>query len=185
MPRHGIDDLSDRRLIGRAERSSCRLFYIDHISAPRERGHEYGIDHYNGRFYIRTNKDAQNFRLMCAQPGVTDVAAWEEVVPHRPDTLLESFELFDDYLVLSDRREGLARLRVIPWDGSAPHEVDFGESVYEAGLGMNPEGNTATLRYEYTSLTTPNSTYDYNMQTRERTLMKRTEVLGGYEPCVS
>jgi len=188
----GVYKTKSREFIVIASRQTlsdeCRYFSANDptaepvVFAPRERGHEYGIDHYNGRFYIRTNKDAQNFRLMRAQTGATEVAAWEEVVPHRPDTLLESFELFDDYLVLGDRREGLARLRVVPWDGAAPHEVDFGESVYEAGLGMNPEGNTTTLRYEYTSLTTPNSTYDYDLKSRERTLIKRTPVLGGYDP---
>ncbi len=166
----------------------CRYFSANDPAAEpivfveRERGHEYGIDHYNGKFYIRTNKDAKNFRLMSAAAGATEISDWKDVVPHREDTLLESFELFDDYLVLSERREGLARLHVMPWDGSAAHEVDFGESVYEAGLGINPEGKTTTLRYEYTSLTTPNSVYDYNLKTRERTLIKRTEVLGGYDP---
>ncbi len=152
------------------------------IFAPRKRGHEYSIDHYGDYFYVRTNKNAQNFRLMRARPADTDPRAWEEVVPHRPDTLLQSFELFKDFLVLGERREGLARLRVIPWDGSAPHEVDFSEPVYEAGLGINAEGDTTTLRYTYTSLTTPNSAFDYDMKSRKSTLVKRDEILGGYAP---
>lgn len=152
------------------------------VFAERTRGQEYDIDHYGDYFYIRTNRDAKNFRLMRAQPAATAPESWQEIVPHRPDTLLESFELFKDYLVLSERREGLARLRVIPSDRSAPHEVDFGETAYDAGLGMNPEGDTATLRYSYTSLTTPNSVYDYDMKARTRILIKRDEVLGGYSP---
>jgi oligopeptidase B len=152
------------------------------VFAPRERGLEYDIDHNGDFFYVRTNYDAKNFRLMRARAGHTSRDRWEEVVPHRPDTLLEVFELFRDYLVLGERREGLARIRVIPWDGSAPHEVDFGESVYEAGIGMNPESETPVLRYGYTSMTTPNSVYDYDMSSREKTLVKRDEVLGGYDP---
>jgi len=152
------------------------------LFAERMRGHEYDIDHYGDYFYIRTNKDAKNFRLMRTRPSVTAPGSWEEVAPHRDDTLLEAFELFKDYLVLSERREALAQLRVVPWNGSAGHEIDFGEAAYDAGLGMNPEGDTTTLRYVYTSLTTPNSEYDYDLKTRVRTLVKRDEVLGGYTP---
>jgi len=150
------------------------------LFAARERGLEYDVDHYNGQFYIRTNLNANNFRLMRAAPGRTDPSQWQDVVPHRNDTLLEAFELFHDYLVLSDRREGLARLKVIPWDGSPAHEVDFGEPAYEAAIGVNPEGETQVLRYGYTSLTTPNSVFEYDMRTREMRLIKQTEVLGGF-----
>ena len=154
------------------------------VFAARERGHEYDIDHLGDYFYIRTNRDAKNFRLMRAKEGRKGLEDWEEVVPHRPETLLEAFELFEDYLVLSDRREGLARLRVIPWDGSTSHEVDFGEAVYEAAPGTNPEAETTTLRYGYTSMTTPSSVYDYDMATREKRLVKRDEVLGGFDPAI-
>ncbi len=152
------------------------------VFRARERGHEFDLDHLNGYFYIRTNDHAKNFRLTRVPESRATTGDWEEVVPHRADTLLEGFELFRDHLVLSDRREGLARLRVIPWDGSPAHEVDFGEQVYEAGIGMNPEADTTTLRYGYTSMTTPNSVYDYDLVAREKRLIKQEAVLGGFRP---
>ena len=151
------------------------------VFLPRERFHEYDVDHYGDEFYIRTNWEARNFRLMKTPLRQTDRSSWEQVLPHRDEVLLESFELFRDFLVTEERHQGLVRLRVIPWNGEGEHEVDFGEPAYSAELGENYDFNTATLRYEYASMTTPDSVYDYDMNTRAKVLLKQEEVLGGFE----
>ena len=109
---------------------------------------------------------------------------WEEVIAHRPDVLLEGFESFKDYLVLSERKDGLVQLRVRPWSGGGRTEyyLDFGEPAYLAYVSVNREFDTPLLRFVYTSLTTPSSTYDYDMRTRQKTLLKRDSILGGFDP---
>jgi len=151
---------------------------------PRERGHEYSANHFGDYFYILSNDHAKNFRLMrtpVAKPGRDN---WEEVIPHRADVLLEDFEFFRDYLVLTERKEGLVQLRVRPWIGGGQNEyyLDFGEPAYLAYVSTNLEFDTPVLRYGYTSLTTPSSTYDYDMKTRQKTLLKRDQILGGFDP---
>ncbi len=149
---------------------------------PRERDLEYSVDHYAGRFYIRTNWHAKNFRLMetpVTNPGKQN---WREVIPHRDEVLLSSFELFKDFLVLQERKDGLNRLRIIHWQGGEEHYLDFGEPAYLAYINTNTEFDTPLLRYGYTSLTTPNSIYDYDMMTRQKTLLKQDEVVGDYDP---
>ena len=151
------------------------------VFLPRERGHEYDLDHYQNAFYIRTNWQALNFRLMKTTIEPKERDLWDEVIPHRDDVLLETFELFRDHLVVEERKEGLIHIRVIPWTSQSEHELDFGEPAYLAGLGENPDFNTSILRFGYTSMTTPNSVFDYNMNTREKTLLKQEEVLGGFD----
>lgn len=151
------------------------------VLVPRERDHEYDVDHYEDAFYIRTNFRAKNFRLMTTTVGKPAKEHWQEMIPHREDVLLESFELFQDYLVVEERKRGLIQLRVLPWKGGDEHYLDFGEPTYFASLGENPEFNTPLLRFVYTSMTTPNSVFDYNMATREKTLLKQEEVLGGFD----
>jgi oligopeptidase B len=151
------------------------------VFLPRQKGHQYDLDHANGKFYIRTNDGAQNFKLMSTAEGSTAKANWKEVVPHRPDVLLEGFELFKDFLVLQERGNALTRIQVRPWTGGGDHFLDFGEPAYTASVAFNPEYNTKTLRYNYTSMTTPQSVYDYDMAARTRQLMKQTEVLGGFD----
>ncbi len=151
---------------------------------PRERGHEYYANHFGDYFYILSNDHAKNFRLMrtpVARPGRDN---WEEVIPHRADVLLEDFEFFRDYLVLTERKDGLVQLRVRPWTvgGQNEYYLDFGEPAYLAYVSTNLEFNTPVLRYGYTSLTTPSSTYDYDMKTRQKTLLKRDQILGGFDP---
>jgi len=147
----------------------------------RERDLKYGIDHLGGSFYVLTNWQAKNFRLMKASPVKTEKENWQEVIAHRPDVLLEGFELFKDFLVLGERKDGLTRIRVMTWDKKADYQLDFGEQTYAAGLTFNPEFDTDLVRYIYTSLTTPNSTYDFNMRTRQKTLLKQDQVLGGFD----
>jgi oligopeptidase B len=151
------------------------------VFQPRERDLEYSIDHFADHFYIRTNLDAKNFRLMKTPIAKTEKANWEEVIPNRDDVYLEGFELFENFLVLEERYTGLINLRIIKWNPADEHYLNFGEPAYLAYLAYNPEMNTDVLRYGYTSLTTPNSTYDYNMVSKEKTLLKQTEVLGGFD----
>ncbi len=106
---------------------------------------------------------------------------WQEVIPHREEVFLEGFEIFKNHLVVTERRNGLINLRVRPWSGSDEHEVDFGEPAYFASPKDNHEFDTPLLRYSYSSMTTPNSVHDYNMVAREKTLLKRDEVLGGFD----
>ncbi len=151
------------------------------VFLPREGEHEYQLDHYGEYFYIRTNLDAKNFRLMRTPVDATAKENWEEVIPHRSDVLLESFEIFKDYLVLEERKDGLIQMRVRPWSGAEEHYLDFGEPAYLAYTTDNYDFDTPVVRYSYTSMTTPRSVYDYNMETRERVLLKQQEVLGGFD----
>lgn len=148
---------------------------------PRERNVEYSIDHLNGHFYIRTNWLARNFRLMKSTEVDTIKERWQEVIPHRESVLLEAFDLFNAHLVSSERVKGITQLRIISWDGTDDHYIQFSEEVYVATASINKEPETAVFRLGYTSLTTPGSTFDYNMRTRELTLLKQEEVLGGFE----
>ncbi|MEX1023960.1 MAG: S9 family peptidase [Planctomycetota bacterium] len=152
------------------------------VFLPREREHEYRVDHFGDHFYVQTNDAAKNFRLVRTPVGQTAREHWETVVPHRADVLLEGFLIFQDHLVVSERRDGLNQIQVRPWSGEGAHTLDFGEPAYSARPAANPEFDTPVLRYTYTSLTTPNSTFDYHMGTREKTLMKQDEVLGDFDP---
>ena len=158
------------------------------VVLPREANHEYDVDHAHGRFYIRTNWEARDFRLMSVAPAQSqDKAAWREEIPARDGVLLRGYQLFEEKLVVSERREGIARLRVIAWgddhraNGDA-HEVAFDDDVYLADLGTNPSMRSGTLRLEYTSMTTPWTVYDYDMDSRERELKKRQRVVGDFDP---
>jgi oligopeptidase B len=147
----------------------------------RAKNHEYNVEHYGDYFYILTNDKAKNFRLVRTSIDKVSKKNWEEVVAHRSDTLLEGMEFFKDYLVLSERTNGETRLCIKPWSSDAPHYIDFGEKCYTIYPSVNPEYDTETLRFGYTSLTTPNSTFDYNMKNRDMQLLKQQEVVGGYE----
>jgi len=152
------------------------------IFNPREKDHEYSIVHFENKFYIVTNWKAKNFRLMETPVDQTTDFHWQEVIPHRDDVLLEDIEVFKDYLVVGERKNGLRQIRVINQSDKSEHYLDFGEAAYTAYTSVNPEFDTELLRYGYTSLTTPNSTFDYNMKTKEKTLLKQEEVLGGFDP---
>ena len=149
------------------------------VVQPRVRGLEYNISHYGDHFYIITNLDATNFRLMKTPVDRTGKEHWEEMIAHRRDVFLEGVEIFKKYMVLEERKEGLTGLRVIPWDGGEEHYIDMGEEVYSASISVNPEFDSQLLRYRYSSLTTPNTVIDYHMTKREKKVMKQDEVLGG------
>jgi oligopeptidase B len=151
------------------------------VFQAREKDLEYGIDHYQGDFYIRTNYQAKNFRLMKTPVTQTGIENWVEVIPNREDVYLSNFEIFENYLVVGERKNGLNQLRIRNWNTSEEHYLDFGEETYDAWISINPEFDTNTLRYGYTSLTTPTSTFDYNMKTKEKTLLKQQEVLGDFD----
>lgn len=147
---------------------------------PRERDHLYYVDHKDDSFFILTNNGAINFKLSKTPITSTSKQYWKDVIAHRPDVLVEYFELFQNHLVVQERSQGLNRLRIINQTSGDDHYVDFGEPTYWAGLGTNPEFNTTTFRYQFESLTTPMSTFDYDMDTRTGTLMKQQPVLGGF-----
>ncbi|MBN1223521.1 MAG: S9 family peptidase [Candidatus Aminicenantes bacterium] len=152
------------------------------IIQPRERGLEYYVEHFGDKFYIRTNFQAKNFKLMAASVDKTEKTDWIDVVPHREDVFVENFEIFKNFLVISERKNGLMEIRVIRWDNGDDHYLDFDEEAYFSYVETNPEFDTDILRFGYTSLTTPNSIYDYNMNTKKKELLKREVVLGDFDP---
>tara|TARA_Y100000766_G_scaffold105949_1_gene90647 strand:+ start:3627 stop:5672 length:2046 start_codon:yes stop_codon:yes gene_type:complete len=168
--------LSDEFLLIEADRPGDK----PRIFSPRRRNLEYSIDHVNDRFLIRTNKEAPNFRLMSSPLEHTAEKNWEEVIPSRDDVYLSSVEVFRDYLVVTERRNALNRIRIRNPEGQW-HEVDFEEPAYSASLGVNVEMNTEILRFSFESMRIPDSTFDYNMRTRQKSLLKQQKVLGGFD----
>lgn len=176
-------------MIGSLHTLSTEIRYLDandptgefKVFLPRQRDHEYMVDHYQDHFYIRTNHEAKNFRMMKTPVVRTGLEHWEEVIPHRDDVLLEGFDIFKDYLVVEERKNGLIEIRIRPWAGEKQHYLEFSEPAYLAYTTDNYEFDTPLLRYGYTSMTTPNSILDYNMATREKTLLKQEEILGGFD----
>jgi len=150
---------------------------------PRKHGLQYYIEHFGSKFYVRTNADgASNFKLMeVEEDKTTEMKNWKEVIPHRTDTYLDGIEVFKNHLVLQERSNALLHLRIINQTNKKEHYVKFDEPAYDAGVGANPDFETNTLRFYYTSMTTPNSTFDYNMDTKAEKLMKEQEVLGEFD----
>jgi len=146
----------------------------------RESDHEYSIEHYKDKFYIITNWKAENNRLMETSDKKTKMSNWREVIPHRKDAHLLGMEIFKNHLVLNERKDGLRGLRIMNQITGTDEYLDFGESTYTASISVNKEFDTNILRYNYTSLVTPRSTYDYNMDTGNVDLMKEQKVIGGY-----
>ncbi len=181
-------------LIGTSQTLSTEYRYLDaanpigefKVILPREPKHEYSVEHLADKFYIRTNWQAPNFRLMETPIANTEKESWREVIPHRSDIFLRDYDLFRDFLVVTDREDGLNRMRIIPWassgGGSDEHYLDFGEPAYFAYTATNRELETPILRYGYSSMTTPWSTYEYDMVTKEKTLLKQDEVVGDFDP---
>jgi oligopeptidase B len=151
------------------------------VVLPRENMHRYYVDHHGTEFYIRTNEGAKNFRLVSAPTSDPAKKNWKEVIPHRADVLLEGTDFFADYGVAYERENGLQRMRVTNLKTGTTHNLDFPEPVYAAAASANAEYDTPVLRFTYQSFITPASVFDYDMKTRKRTLLKQTEVLGGYD----
>ncbi len=148
------------------------------VFQPRERGLEYSIAHYEDDFYVMTNKDkATNFRLMKTPVEKTTQENWVDVIPHREDYLLEDIDIFKKYLVVSERHNGLNKIKVIRWDNSEEYYIPFDNETYTAYTSINPSFDTDILRFTYNSMTTPTSVIDFNMETREKTVLKEQAVL--------
>lgn len=147
---------------------------------PRIRGLEYSISHFDNQFYILTNLDnATNFKLMKTNINKTDIEFWEEVIPHREDVMLEDIDIFKDFLVLSERENGLNQLRIKRWDNTDDYYLPFDNETYTAFTGTNIDFDTTKLRYGYNALTTPTSVIDFDMVTKTKEVKKEQEVLGG------
>lgn len=152
------------------------------VALGRERDHEYQLEDIGDRFIIRTNWQAKNFRIVeVPKATVGDRKTWKDIVAHRDDAFIGGFETFDNYLAVSERSGGLQKLRVRSWDGKKNFLMDAADPAFVMALGNNTEQNTTLLRYIYTSPTTPASTYDYDMTTGERRLLKQEPVLGGFD----
>ncbi|WP_281705033.1 S9 family peptidase [Aeromonas taiwanensis] len=143
---------------------------------PRQVDHEYSLDHYRGRFYVRSNKDGKNFGLYETKESPVD--RWKAVIAPNPDVLLESYALFKEWLVLEERSQGLTRLRQVNWQSGEQKEIAFDDPAYVTWLAYNPEPETSALRYGYSSMTTPSSTYELDMGSGKRTLLKQQPVAG-------
>ena len=168
---------SEIRYADAADPSAWKVFL------PRERDHLYDADHLDGRWIIRTNWQAPNYRMMEVEVGAeAERAHWREILPHRDDAFIHGFDVFADFLAISERSGGLRRVRVHPLKEGEDFLIASDEPAYTARLGQNAELATDLVRYTYTSLTTPLTTYDYNVRTGERTLLKREPVLGDFDP---
>lgn len=172
-------------LIGSSSTLSDEWHYLDAnnptgewtIIQPRERGLEYSVSQYQDHFYIINNAEAQNFKLSKAPIKSPGKASWVDVIQHRGDVLLEGINIFKDFLVVEERKNGLTQIRIRPWNGSEEHYIEFDDPAYTAYVAGSPEFNTDIVRFGYSSMTTPNSTFDYNMRTQERELLKQQEVI--------
>jgi oligopeptidase B len=142
---------------------------------------EYAADHYEDHFWIRTNHEAKNFKLVKTPILSPGMGNWEDVIPHQESSLLEDFDLFADFLVIQERTNGLTNIHIKPWDNSTGHRLEFDDETYTAWISTNPEFNTSILRFGYNSMVTPASTFDYHMIMKSKTLLKQQEIVGGYD----
>lgn len=151
------------------------------IILPREKGHEYDVDHYKGQFYITTNRNAKNFRVVTAPVNDPAEKNWKPFIDHNPKVKIDGLTTFANHFVVSEKEGGLNYLRVIDMRTKQSHRITTDEPDYALFLAGNPEFNTTTVRFNYQSMVTPSSVYDYDMNTRKRKLLKQQEVLGGYD----
>ena len=150
------------------------------IIQPRIDDLEYAVEHYQDEFYIITNADdATNFKIVTTKVAHPEMENWVDLIPHREETLLEGFEIFNDYFVIEERTKGLLHIKVIENETGNAHYLEFSDPTYTAYIGMNLEFNTQKLRFGYTSLTKPNATLDYDMKEKTTKVLKEQEVLGG------
>jgi oligopeptidase B len=174
--------------VGSSLTSEVRYIKADHPKGrfatllPRIQETEYDATHHGDSWFIRTNDGAKTFRLIEAPVKDPSRANWKEVMPARAESTIESVTAFQDELVTEERDRGLIKIRIQKFSTGDTHYIDFAEPVYTASLGANAEYDTKTLRFNYSSLVTPDSVFDYNMETRARELKKQQPVLGGYDP---
>ncbi len=177
--------------IGTQSTVSSEVWYADandpklefKVFLPRERDHEYHLEHANGRWIVRTNWKAKNFRIVEVKPG--DEAKrdkWIDIIAHREDAFVDAFDVSKKFLAIEEHSGGLRKLRIHPWDGGKDVFVTADEPSYTMALDVNREFDSDKLRYTYTSMVTPRTTYDYDFTTGQRELLKREPVLGGYDP---
>ena len=152
------------------------------VVRPREKDFFYHLENHGDKFLIRTNWNARNFRLMEAPVSSPGPENWKEVIPHRPDVMFDSFEVFKDFVAVTERKGGLKQLHIIHWADKNEHYLDFGEPTYTVSADANPEYDSKNFRYYFSSLKTPGSVFDYDMETRQKTLRKTDPVLGGFDP---
>ena len=153
------------------------------VFEPRQRNHEYSIEHKENEFYIVTNiNNAKNFKLMKCSLDYTYSNCWEEVISNRKDILLEDIEVFDKFIVLNERKEGLTQFRVLNHENNSEHLIDMDEESYTAYISTNVEFGTNIFRFGFSSLKTPTTIYDYNLDSKVKELKKQTKVIGGHNP---
>lgn len=150
------------------------------IIQPRTKDLEYSVSHFGNDFYIRTNLDALNFKLVKTPVSATGKENWKEVIAHRDDVFFSDFDILKDYLIVFERKVGIIQLRVMPWEGGE-YYIGFEEEVYTVRSNVNLEFDTDVFRFSYTSMTTPNSVFDFNLKTKKRKLLKEDEILGGFD----
>ncbi len=148
---------------------------------PREKDFYYEAEHWNEQFLIRTNWEAKNFRLMSAPISDPRRENWKDVLPHRTAVLLDGFTVFKDHLVTSERKGGLSQIHIIRWSDMADHYIEVGEPTYACSVDKNPEFDTKTLRYNFSSMKTPATVVDYDMETKAKQVKKVAPVLGGFD----
>ena len=152
------------------------------VIVPREKDREYEVDHRGGAFFVRINDTGRNFRVVMMAAGDSRRDNWKEIVAHREDVMIEGIDVFAGHLVLFERQDGLRQFRVLSFTTGNTHRIEFPEPVYAAFGAENREFDTTLFRFRYQSLVTPESVFDYDVEKRERKLLKQTEVLGGYDP---
>ncbi|MBA3298025.1 MAG: S9 family peptidase, partial [Acidobacteria bacterium] len=152
------------------------------VVVPRSDGHEYDVDHYKGQFFITTNRAAKNFKVVTAPMNDPSEKNWNTFIAHNPAIKIDGLSFFRNHLVVSERERGLNYLRVIDMPSKTSHRVATDEPDYAMSMGTNLEFDTTAIRYGYQSMVTPSSVYEYDLNTKERRLLKRQDVLGGYDP---
>lgn len=168
---------------------SSEVLYLDahdangkfQVFQPRMKDVLYSVTPLEDRFLVVTNDNAQNFKIVETPLDKTTKENWKEFIPHRQDVLVQEIDEFKDFLVISERKNGLTNLSVLNLKDNSTHDLDFGEETFTVYPSINAEYDTDVVRYGYTSMVTPSSTFDYNMVTKDKTLLKQQEVLGGYD----
>lgn len=186
----GVGKTRDRRyiMISSSSSTTSEVRFVDadkpdqefKLFRPREKGIEYGLEHQNGYFYILTNEKAVNFKVMKTPVDAISPENWVAFIDHRPDVLIDEFDTFVGHIVVIEREKGLKKMRYFDLRKKSFVPIAFSEAVYNVRLDANPEYDTNIVRYRYTSLTTPESVYDYNMETGTAELKKQYEVLGSF-----